>query len=231
MHLCVVLIIDRCNQQFSETRVRSIEQMKYGNGSACDSTIDTETCPATTTDCVQTAWSSWSACTVLCGTGVQTRSRETIVPALLGGLACGDLVQYQNCTPPPCGPGLVCYPVMNGSSVTPTCIDLPASNPAHVCQAYRPCGFQQCFDIPAPNEGHYCFCDVSRGYVYGLASPWGGEGCADIDACLDNPCSVHSANCTDLPAPYYANNAAGRQCGPCNAGYSGDGSTCLGLFS
>jgi hypothetical protein len=222
----------RCNANYEQVRVRSILIDVYGSGSTCNSTIDTSAC-SMNFDCVQTQWTSWSACTAMCGTGgLQYRTRETITPASSFGVPCGPLSETIPCPVAAqlCGPGLVCYPVETANGTLPTCIDLPASNPEHVCQAVKPCGFQQCFDVPAPNSGHYCFCDPNYGYVYGLASPWGGLGCMDANACIDFPCSNYSLGCADLPAPYYINNAAGRSCGACFQGYTGDGSLCQSLF-
>lgn len=52
------------------------------------------------------AWSSWSECSVSCGTGQRTRTRPcTHTP---GGPSCGETIQSQNCTLLAC-PGLLKY--------------------------------------------------------------------------------------------------------------------------
>nr|XP_032817930.1 mucin-4-like isoform X2 [Petromyzon marinus] len=59
-------------------------------------------------------------------------------------------------------------------------------------------------------------CNCSDGYT--------GQFCEmDVDACVTNPC-YPGINCTDLPPP-----SLGYKCGPCPAGYTGDGEKCLDI--
>ncbi|XP_078725599.1 uncharacterized protein LOC144942674 [Lampetra fluviatilis] len=59
-------------------------------------------------------------------------------------------------------------------------------------------------------------CNCSDGYA--------GQFCeVDVDACVTNPC-YPGINCTDLPPP-----SLGYKCGPCPAGYTGDGEKCLDI--
>ena len=52
-------------------------------------------CPV---DCVMNPWTAWGSCTLTCGTGVATRTRDVQQPALYGGVACSTNVQEtQNC--------------------------------------------------------------------------------------------------------------------------------------
>lgn len=44
-------------------------------------------------DCVQVDWSEWSDCSVPCGVGNQTRSREVIQPPAFGGRSCESPLQ------------------------------------------------------------------------------------------------------------------------------------------
>ena len=50
--------------------------------------------------------------------------------------------------------------------------------------------------------------------------------CVPINACIDFPCSVFSGGCTPSMSPT-GDNAQSRTCAACNAGYVGDGSTCV----
>jgi hypothetical protein len=56
-------------------------------------------------DCVVSPWTTWSACSVSCGTGVQTQSRTVTQAAGKGGAACPVLTAEQVCTNAPC-PGI-----------------------------------------------------------------------------------------------------------------------------
>ena len=50
--------------------------------------------------------------------------------------------------------------------------------------------------------------------------------CANIDACVDYPCSVNSAGCQDLPPPA-GNSPQGRVCGACNTNYTRISDLCI----
>ena len=212
--------------------MRSIEKESYGSGTVCPVLVKDEPCILTDVDCETSEWSDWGNCTSLCGlSSIQSRTREVIRPQIGSGQSCGSLIQVQECPvlSGSCGPGLTCYPVQTAAGVVPTCIDVPASDPTHECQRLRPCGNQVCYDAPAPDTGHICMCDTTKGYLAGIASTWGGEGCVDLNACDWFPCSQYSTGCTDLPAPYHGNSSEGRLCGRCNTGYSGNGSFCIDL--
>ena len=61
---------------------------------------NTAACPADIVkyDCKMSQWSDWGACTQICGSGLQLRSRSVVTAAALGGMVCP--AQYET---RPCG--------------------------------------------------------------------------------------------------------------------------------
>jgi hypothetical protein len=57
-------------------------------------------CPG---DCWTTAWTSWSKCSKMCGTGIQKRVRKVKRKAKKGGVPCGALKQSRKCNTTMCG--------------------------------------------------------------------------------------------------------------------------------
>eukprot|EP01012_Entosiphon_sulcatum_P049575 TRINITY_DN6820_c0_g1_i6.p1 TRINITY_DN6820_c0_g1~~TRINITY_DN6820_c0_g1_i6.p1 ORF type:complete len:7637 (+),score=112.47 TRINITY_DN6820_c0_g1_i6:5459-28369(+) len=55
-------------------------------------------------DCVPGNWQDWSACSVQCGGGSQSRRREIVIQAAFGGRPCSqaDLEQFRECNTAPC---------------------------------------------------------------------------------------------------------------------------------
>lgn len=56
-------------------------------------------------DCLLSEWSEWSDCSVVCGGGVQTRTRSVLREASNGGVPCGELVEYRPCNTQACEDG------------------------------------------------------------------------------------------------------------------------------
>lgn len=86
-------------QTFTRTLVN-----KAAGGAKCPSmSIDTDCntgkCPV---DCKIGEWTPWTACSVTCGTGVQSRKREVQVEAKNGGTACEPTLDSRVCSGPPC---------------------------------------------------------------------------------------------------------------------------------
>ena len=73
------------------------------NVKGCDSLITANVtinpCPV---DCQMGTWSAWSACDTSCGGGTRFRTRDILVQAAYGGLACGDTIEYDTCNTQPC---------------------------------------------------------------------------------------------------------------------------------
>jgi len=87
------------------TKTRSIAVVPNWGGNVCSGTdiiiqnCSEFPCPV---DCVWKAWSDWSACSVTCANGTQTRTRGS-VPAQFGGRECvGAVTQTIGCKFQPC---------------------------------------------------------------------------------------------------------------------------------
>jgi len=72
-------------------------------GLACGPTSETEACDngPCPFDCQLGEWGEWSACSVSCGGGVQTRMRPILVPPQFGG-TCGPTEEMQACNTQAC---------------------------------------------------------------------------------------------------------------------------------
>lgn len=62
---------------------------------------------ASAVDCVTGSWSSFGNCSVSCGSGFKTRSREILVESVGDGKACGPVIDTAECLNMPC-PGEKC---------------------------------------------------------------------------------------------------------------------------
>lgn len=89
----------------STTRTRTITTAPQNGGLACPSNLqetqscNTQPCPI---NCVVSAWSVWSACSLACGTGSTTRTRTVATVPQNGGTACPALQETQSCNTQPC---------------------------------------------------------------------------------------------------------------------------------
>jgi len=86
------------------TRNREIISLpKYG-GETCPPLKDTQYCNTQPCpiDCEVGEWSEWGNCNVLCGGGLQERTRKIIVDPKYGGRECPVLSETQQCNTQPC---------------------------------------------------------------------------------------------------------------------------------
>jgi len=54
-------------------------------------------------DCEMSLWSDWTTCTLLCGNGTQSRSRQITVDPNPTGIPCEALTEDQSCNTGSCG--------------------------------------------------------------------------------------------------------------------------------
>jgi hypothetical protein len=146
----------------THSRSRSVQTAAVCGGAACPSPLSeqqacgTACCPA---DCVQTAWSSWSACSATCGAGTQTRTRSTRTPASCGG-TCNDL-----------------------TSEARDCLNAPCAPPGLPCADYRAC--QDCTDRgkTSPRACVYCSQQGASGGVCQSMHTVEGDSSSGVRAC------------------------------------------------
>jgi hypothetical protein len=93
----------------TQTRTRSILSPPSGGGTPCPPLTETQACneQPCPVDCVVGEWSEWSTCSVDCGGGTQTRTREITIQPAHGGMECPVLSETQACNEQPCLPTAV----------------------------------------------------------------------------------------------------------------------------
>lgn len=95
-----------------QARSRMVTQLPLNGGTRCGSTLEQRACDSGVLcpiDCIQSEWSRYGLCSLTCGGGIQTRTRDTLVEAANGGIACGPTVGIQACNIQVC-------PKYNGAS-------------------------------------------------------------------------------------------------------------------
>eukprot|EP00746_Dinoflagellata_sp_MGD_P149407 gnl/MRDRNA2_/MRDRNA2_81439_c0_seq1.p1 gnl/MRDRNA2_/MRDRNA2_81439_c0~~gnl/MRDRNA2_/MRDRNA2_81439_c0_seq1.p1 ORF type:complete len:3654 (+),score=523.54 gnl/MRDRNA2_/MRDRNA2_81439_c0_seq1:90-11051(+) len=92
------------------SRVRSVNKPALNGGKGCTGPVtETQSCSMkcaeqASVDCTWSMWSKWSGCSVTCGGGQQTRSREILKTAARGGKPCvaTDAAEMRGCAQTPC---------------------------------------------------------------------------------------------------------------------------------
>jgi len=137
----------KCTPDCSGKRSRPrtiIQAAKYG-GEACGETKEEESCDGVCTDCEFQDWSAWEDCSVTCGGGKQTRTRDVAVPATNGGKACvGNATETKVCEEDVCPVDCVlddwtawssCEPYCLGNMTRQRAIKTPPSDGGAACGA------------------------------------------------------------------------------------------------
>jgi len=83
---------------------RTIQTVGNRYGASCPALVrhrecKLKECPV---DCKVSAFSAWSTCSLRCGGGLQSRSRNVTLPAAHGGLACPDVQETRACNEGSC---------------------------------------------------------------------------------------------------------------------------------
>ena len=78
----------------TETRTREILVNEINNGTPCGKVTETRNHDV---DCVQSAWSTWGACSRSCGGGTKTRTRSTLQEKKNGGQSCEPSSDITSC--------------------------------------------------------------------------------------------------------------------------------------
>ena len=94
-------------------------------GAQCGALTETTPCVALTcTDCAVSAWSGWSDCTVLCGSGLASRARSVTTTSVGVAQACNAaLTEAASCNTAACTPAPTLSPSLSPtqSPTTPRC--------------------------------------------------------------------------------------------------------------
>jgi len=121
------------------TRTRTVITQAANGGRACPTLEDSSTCnnQECPVDCEVSGWSDFSACSLPCGGGTQTRTRTVTKQPTFSGAACPPLTEQQNCNTQGCPVNCVgswagCS-VTCGEGVDTYRITTPAANGGRAC--------------------------------------------------------------------------------------------------
>jgi hypothetical protein len=88
----------------TKTRVRLVVIQSQHGGTGCPPVVSTADCNThfCAVNCELGLWSAYSDCSLTCGTGQHTRTRDMITPPLYGGTACGATAEAADCNTQNC---------------------------------------------------------------------------------------------------------------------------------
>jgi hypothetical protein len=113
-------------------------------------------------DCVLTPWGRWTMCTLTCGGGMKSSSRDVETPASSGGKPCGATQSNKACSQQKCGTDCVStwgkwsacnLPCGGGIRTRRAYIDEEPKNGGEPCIAKQqdPCNIESCAPTMAPS--------------------------------------------------------------------------------
>ena len=192
-----------------------VHQVAKHGGNACPEiqkrACNPHSCPV---DCVQTAWSAWSACSKSCGSGVSVRDRRTTTAAALGGVACGVTHDSKTCNAHACPIDCVVSQFSAYNACSATCgtgvqtkkrtVDVAVQFGGKVCPALssqRDCNAHACpTDCVVGAWGSWSSCSLTCGggeekrhRSVQVEVAYGGKACdalEDTAACKQQACPV-----------------------------------------
>jgi hypothetical protein len=143
------------------SRTRTVTQPAECDCTPCSNVLretqdcNTQACPV---DCVLSPFSLWSGCNAMCGGGQRLRQRTIVTQPSNGGMACGSLLEQEECNSTPCMCTLnnwsdwATCSVSCGGGGTQKRTRTIASNPSNNCPAAlmdsRECGVEPCPTAP-----------------------------------------------------------------------------------
>ncbi|MFN4253882.1 MAG: T9SS type A sorting domain-containing protein [Saprospiraceae bacterium] len=228
-----------------QTRTREIVTPPANGGQPCPPLSETQACNEypCPVDCVVGPWSNWSNCTVSCGGGVQTRTRNVVTYPANGGLPCPTLLEARACNTQPCPVDCVVSPWGNWSTCTKICgggiqtrtrnVVTPAANgglPCPVLSETQPCNQQPCpVDCVVSDWSVWSTCSAPCGggvqtRTRNVITPaaYGGVPCptslSETQPCNQQPCCYNYY--TDADNDGYGTGAAQFLCSDPGPGYS-----------
>jgi hypothetical protein len=120
-------------------RTRTVKTAPLNGGTACPPLTDSSTCnnQECPVDCEVSGWSEFSACSLPCGGGIQTKTRTVTKQPTFNGATCPPLSEEQNCNTQGCPVNCVgswagCS-VTCGEGVDTFRITTPAANGGKAC--------------------------------------------------------------------------------------------------
>jgi len=107
----------------NQERIRHVQRQASAGGAECPTLVESQTCEDQdcAVDCVVTTFNPWSACTLQCGNGTETRQRSITTNATNGGVACPPLTEEASCNTDACAIDCVQQAWGNWSACSLTC--------------------------------------------------------------------------------------------------------------
>lgn len=211
-----------CSQTCSagfQARTRTVVSDAQFGGEACGDLEMTQACNngPCPLHCNVSPFGDWSTCTLTCGTGSQTRSRDVISKASNGGYTCPFLSESRLCNTVPCAVDCAMSEWTDFSVCTTTCgtgyqirtrtIITPAANGGKACKWVRNkrnCNEQVCAEDCTVSEwGDWTTCTKScgtgsqtRSRSVDRDSAYGGKQCPGLSGTRECNSFACPVDCT-----------------------------------